>query len=63
MSAPPTTGLAAGLSPTERALRLLRWIVIVSIVHFILLIPLLVGVIVDYHASRRSSARSMDSAS
>jgi hypothetical protein len=36
-------------SATERALRLLRWIVIVSIVDFILLIPLVVGVIVDYH--------------
>ncbi len=49
MGATPTAGPAAGLNPTQRALRLLRWIVIVSIVDFILLIPLLVGVIVDYH--------------
>lgn len=34
---------------TDRALKLLRLIVIVSIADFILLIPLLVGLIVDWH--------------
>lgn len=34
---------------TDRALKLLRLIVIVSIADLILLIPLLVGVIVDWH--------------
>ena len=33
----------------DRPLRLLRWIVIVSIIDLILLIPLLVGVIIDWH--------------
>ena len=46
---PPLSTTTHPPPTTERALRLLRWIVIVSIVDFILLIPLVVGVIVDYH--------------
>jgi hypothetical protein len=37
------------MNSAERPLRLLRLIVIVSIIDFLLLIPLVVGVIIDYH--------------
>lgn len=37
------------MTSAERPLRLLRLIVIVSIIDFLLLIPLVVGVIIDYH--------------
>ncbi len=37
------------MSSAERPLRLLRLIVIVSIVDFVLLVPLVIGVIIDYH--------------
>jgi hypothetical protein len=40
---------AQAADATARPLRLLRLIVIVSIIDFILLIPLLVGVIIDWH--------------
>ena len=42
---------AAVAAQAERPLSLLRLIVIVSIVDFILLIPLVVGVIIDWHGA------------
>ena len=42
---------AAVAAQAERPLSLLRLIVIVSIVDFILLVPLVVGVIIDWHGA------------
>ncbi len=45
------TETQAAARQAERPLSLLRLIVIVSIVDFILLIPLVVGVIIDWHGA------------